>query len=112
VISESWLKPSLPNSLVHLHNYNLYRSDREGRGAGGVAIFFRQDIKVKIIGKSPSLYSASAEYLILELTINQKTLLLVSVYRPPDTKFDSFEEIISQILPQYKDIIITGRYEL
>ncbi|KYN21644.1 hypothetical protein ALC57_05980 [Trachymyrmex cornetzi] len=34
-MSETWLKPRVPDSLVSLRGYYLVKSDREGRGGGG-----------------------------------------------------------------------------
>mgnify|MGYP002716484922 CR=1 FL=1 len=108
LVSESWMKPSLPSSLVSLQGYTLFRNDRIGKGAGGVAVFVRNDIKVKTLSQSPGPYSASAEFLILELTTQFKTLLLACVYRAPNLNFDNFEDAISQFIPLYNDILILG----
>ncbi len=51
VVSESRLKPEMPDAVVTIHNYSIFRRDRswEGRdmrAKGGVAIYVRNNLKV------------------------------------------------------------------
>ena len=60
VVSESHLKPEMPDAVVTIHNYSIFRRDRswEGRdmrAKGGVAIYVRNNLKVIDIYRS-SLY--------------------------------------------------------
>ena len=54
LISETWLKPSLPSTSYSLPGYLLIRNDCTGSRGGGVAIFLRSELSYKIICSSPS----------------------------------------------------------
>lgn len=38
VISESWLKKSIPNSAIYISGYNIFRQDRISNGGGLLSI--------------------------------------------------------------------------
>lgn len=40
IVSETWLKKSVPDKLILIEGYKVYRSDRIGKG-GGVAIYIK-----------------------------------------------------------------------
>ena len=45
ILNETWLRPSIPNRLLTIPGYSLYRVDRPGgRGYGGVALLVRNQI--------------------------------------------------------------------
>ena len=107
-VSETWLKNSIPNSLINIPNYVLLRNDRLGKSAGGVAVYLRSDLKATVLSHSPNQYTAQTEYMILEVTVNHQRILLSVVYRPPKANFDNFEEDITPLLPRYQHILILG----
>jgi exonuclease III len=112
-VTETWLKPSLSDTLVHLAGYQLVRNDRTGKRGGGVAFYVRDDVKFKIISKSPSEYSSSPEYLFIEVMFNSHCLLLGVVYRPPQVRFLScIEELLFDLLPMYPESIILGDWNI
>ena len=58
LVTESWLKDSIPTSLVDPENaYNVIRCDRHGR-AGGVCALIAKDIQY-IEVSIPELFSAA-----------------------------------------------------
>ena len=61
LVSETFLKPSLPSTAYALPGFHLIRNDRTGKGGGGVAIYLRSHIPFSILDKSPSAYSNSSE---------------------------------------------------
>lgn len=96
LISESWLKPSLNSVSYCLPGYVLIRNDRTGKGGGGVAIYLRSDIPYNIIATSPSPYSASSEYIFLEVRVQSAKVILGVVYCPPNTDyFVSHDNVVS-----------------
>lgn len=112
LVSESWLKPSFSSTLCSLPGYHLLRNDRVGAGGGGVAIFLRANIPYRIISQSDSVYSASAEYLFLELCIHHSKILL-GVYYSPSLRvdyFQSFEALLESLCPIYNETIILGDF--
>lgn len=111
LISESWLKPSLPSLSYSLPGYKLLRNDRTGKGGGGVAIYLRSDISFSVISSSPSLYSASCEYLFLEVHVGRAKAALGVVYCPPATDyFSNLELALESLSSQYTHHIIMGDF--
>lgn len=112
LVSETFLKPALPSTQYSLPGYKLVRSDRTGKGGGGVAIYLRGDISFKIVDKSPSDYSKFAEHLFIEITF-YNTKVLLGVYYNPSCTFDyfsSFESKLEQFTPLYDHTIILGDF--
>ena len=109
-VSETWLSDSLPTSIVQLEGYTLYRRDRNGRRAGGCAIYVRNDIQARVLSMSNDTYVGETEFLILELKIKFQKLLVATVYRPPGNKFTNFEDEISKLLPLYEHTLIMGDF--
>lgn len=108
LISESWLKPSLPSTSFSIPNFVLIRNDRTGKGGGGVAIYLKSHISFKIVRQSPSTYSASPEYLFIEVDLGIKLLMGV-VYCPPAIDyFSKLETELEILLADYNRIIILG----
>lgn len=51
IVSETHLKPDIPDSVVNIPSYNIYRRDRnwlgnDMRNKGGIAIYTRNNLKV------------------------------------------------------------------
>ena len=51
IVSETHLKTNIPNSAVDIHNYNIYRRDRnwsgmDMRAKGGIAIYVRKNLDI------------------------------------------------------------------
>lgn len=83
LVSESWLKPSLPSTSYSLPGFRLIRNDRVGKGGGGVAIYLRSHIPFSIVGSSPQPpLPDAAEHLLLEITLSHKKTLLGVFYCP------------------------------
>ena len=57
VLCETWLSPNVPNRLLNIDGYRLYRCDRPNtrglaKGRGGVAMLIRDSYRVEVL-KSP-----------------------------------------------------------
>lgn len=112
LISESFLKPSLPSALYPLPGYQLIRNDRTGKGGGGVAIYLRSDIPFKIISSSPNNYSESAEYLLLQVIFHHSKVLLAVFYSPSlhIDYFSDLENILNDFLPLHDHTLLIGDF--
>ena len=110
-ISETFLKPTLPDSLAYLSGYKLIRNDRTNKGRGGVAMYVRDDLKFKLIFKSESNYSNKPEILLVEVgTVNGKILIGV-IYRPPNHgNLTDIEEALGAYSSNDDHIIVTGDF--
>ena len=112
LISESFLKPSLPSTQYSLPGFILIRNDRIGKGCGGVAIYLRADLQFSIISQSPSNYSNSAEHLFIEVFYHH-TKFLLGVYYSPSLRvdyFSSFQTQLENLCPLYEHVIILGDF--
>lgn len=108
LLTETFLKPSLPSTQFALPGFVLIRNDRIGNGCGGVAIYLRADISFKIVSLSPPVYSESAEFMFLEILVHHSKILLAVFYSRDRTidYFDSFEALLNDLRPLYDHIII------
>ena len=83
VVSETHLKKAAPDSLVAISNYTIYRRDRnwfgDKREKGGIAIYTRNNVKVKRVMRSERYESIS---LVIELPSGHQ-MLLCGIYNPP-----------------------------
>uniref|UniRef100_A0A1B6LXE9 Endonuclease/exonuclease/phosphatase domain-containing protein n=1 Tax=Graphocephala atropunctata TaxID=36148 RepID=A0A1B6LXE9_9HEMI len=109
-ISESSLKPSIPSVEVSLSGYILHRNDRLNKGSGGVAVYTKQNLRVKFLDASSQEYSARPEYLFLEIGLSGSDALLLGVcYRPPKIgHLSDFENVLLRLMPSYSHVLIMG----
>ena len=90
VLTETHLNSNILNAEVNIPGYTLYRSDREGRTHGGTCIYTRNDLATQqLVSHSNSV----CETLVLK--VKTLEIILVSIYRPPDTSLEAFTEAIS-----------------
>lgn len=84
-ISETWLSDTICDSVLSVEGYQIIRHDRIGRLGGGIAIFIKKDMKFNILRVSENESGAiNTEYIILEITIHGRKLLVCAFYNPPD----------------------------
>ncbi|CAK1578673.1 unnamed protein product [Parnassius mnemosyne] len=112
LISESFLKPSLPSIQYSLPGFVLIRNDRVGKGGGGVAIYLRSEIPYRVISVSPSTYSESAEHLFLEITLYHTKVFLGVLYSPNlnINYFDTLDTLLNNFCPVYSHVILIGDF--
>ncbi|CAG5100602.1 Protein of unknown function [Cotesia congregata] len=117
-LTETWLKPTLNDSLFNLNNYTMFRRDRylthpdTGRflKGGGVACYIHNSLKAKILFTSTSYHINQPEYLILDVvSCTGEHLLLSVIYRrPKDYLLNEFFENLSKLMANYKNLVITS----
>ena len=92
VITESWLKPDIPDALIHVDGYTVHRLDRSSineqgylKRGGGIIVYIVNTLSFDVI--NGDLYNVSNNDIELTtLCINRphtRRLYLLSVYRPP-----------------------------
>ena len=88
-LSETYLDSSISDSLLEIDGYDLIRSDHPNDiKRGGVCIYFKESLHVRAIN-IPYLKEA----LLLEMTYNNKKVIVSVIYRSPsqnNCEFDSF----------------------
>ena len=80
------------DSEVWIPNYNLYRTDRKNRSGGGVALYIKDTL---ICTELLSYTDDVCEVLIIK--IKNIDLIIVLIYKPPDTTKDQFDNMIQKI---------------
>ena len=111
LLSETWLKASLPSKHYDLPNYNLFRHDRIGKIGGGVAMYVRDDIDSKVILKSSE--PSGIEFMFMELTVAHKKCVVGVVYWPP--KVGNIFELVEPLAflsSRYEHIVIMGDFNI
>ena len=117
-LTETHLKPEILDPEVKIDGWSLFRSDRgPGKSHGGVAIYLRNDL----IGQLVTSHSNSmCETLVVKVkTLN---LILICVYRPPNSTVEAFEEALNVCQkaindvtdsdPKVKDVLMLGDFNL
>ena len=117
-LTETHLKPHILSAEVKIDGYSLYRSDRgPDKSHGGVAIYLRDDLTGQLV-------VAASNNMCETLAIKVKTLnlLLIVVYRPPNSTLECFEEAmnicqkaiddVSNADAKVKDILMMGDFNL
>jgi Reverse transcriptase (RNA-dependent DNA polymerase) len=112
-ISETFLKPTIPDSFIELPGYTVYRNDRKVKRGGGVAVYVRESLKSKILPCNPRkadhVYDFTPEYIILEISFLSIRLLFSCIYRAPKIGFmDLFVNDMYNYLFSYEYVITTG----
>ena len=113
-ISETWLHSNSP-PLYNIENYKLIRSDRAHSKGGGVALYTHNDLKIKL---RPDLHIEGSEYLFIEILHDKyKNIIVGIIYRPPnydnvDTFVDKFDECLSKISQENKEVYLMGDYNI
>ena len=78
-----------------IHGYNLTKVNRQSKVGGGICIFTREDIKIKIRNDLHVFNEASnsnTEFLFIEILFEKgKNVIVGIIYRPPSRKFDDFK---------------------
>lgn len=86
-ITESWLNPITPSSLVNISGYNLLRNDRLRCRGGGTCLYIRNDLEHESPQKpinDKNIEIQMVNILGKEGGQEYKTISIVLVYRPPN----------------------------
>lgn len=116
LISETWLSSSIPDALVALKGYTLYRADRTYSRGGGVCIYLNDTIFAKY--KITPLADLVPGIEILCLKISSGTnedFHLACVYRPPNSSIDNdiqLFNLIDSYSYELDNLIILGDFNL
>ena len=109
-INESRLDETISTDVVSIPGYELIFKNRNRMG-GGVAIYYRSILNIK---NRQDLIPANVEAVCLEVTRpKSKPILITSVYRPPNSQMELFNEIESlfqNLDNEHKEQIIVGDF--
>ena len=110
-LSETWLDSSVMDAEVSVPCYAMYRRDRGSRG-GGVLVYVTDKCHSR---RRKDLEEDGVEILWLEVRMNQRTLLLGNMYRPPNATssvLDSLELTLERAVSKQKKVILMGDFNL
>ena len=125
-ITESWLKPNLPNSIIDITGYNIHRQDRilanragkEKRG-GGLLLYIRNDIIYdSIVGDTFNITNMDIEITTLSIRRpHTRKMILILVYRPPNGNIVHAIEYLNNLvkfIPNLDtlDLVIGGDFNI
>ena len=98
-ITETWLNNYSPVDILQIEGYRLINVNRNNRRGGGVAIFVREHLTVKVRYDIAAYFDESAEVLFIELeNAKLRNSLIGVVYRPPDRQLRTFIDHLSECL--------------
>lgn len=103
-LTETWLKPEIPDFAINIDGYICYRSDRNDRKGGGVCMYVKENFVVRqwnMVNKPISI-----EALVLQILMPLKLVICV-VYIPPQITQDS---AISDCIIDTFDQILANNY--
>ena len=125
-LCETWLTPNVPDRLLSVSGYKLYRRDRPAelklpRGKGGVAVLVREEFSSELI-PTPVTGVANSNLEILWVRVHtgrNQSLLVASAYRVPantvqqlSADLDDLECQIQFMLARFPraTVVITGDF--
>jgi hypothetical protein len=97
LLTETWLSSSIPDSLVSLRGYTLFRRDRFGRKGGGVCMYFENGVLTNFKIQPISVDFCGIEALFLGVHSKTVSFVLGSVYRPPSSSISDDKILIDFI---------------
>ncbi|KAJ8678263.1 hypothetical protein QAD02_014050 [Eretmocerus hayati] len=112
-IPGTFLSEGDPNTHLSLDGFNFLRSDTIGKRGGGVGLYVRDCISVKILAQSEAIFDSKPEFLITGSIINSSKLLCAVMYRRPPAVYptDSFNTLAT-FLPLNEHVIIMGDFNM
>ena len=91
-ISETWLTANIPDSFIHISQYNIYRCDKD-RG-GGVCIYVRENLKVTQINLNIPRTEGIEDLWISVQCRKLPSIIVGCIYRHPHSPNASFEYLL------------------
>ena len=119
-VTESWLKPGIPNAVFTPMGFNTIRNDRTSRQGGGVLLLYKNTLQVMEV-KSTSAANNSPndnfELICVDLILEKTTIRFCCVYIPPDyarikQNITTVCNAIKKITPKTDPLYILGDFNL
>jgi len=95
-VNETWLKPAINNKELCLNQYNIFRLDRTEKQGGGVAIVAHKKLDAHV---ENTIISDYIELIHISIDLPfQKSIQIVSLYRPPNSSIGCFNSHLNTFL--------------
>ena len=88
VLCETWLTAETKN-LIKVSNYVYSGIERKGKKGGGVGFLIKNNLITRE-RRDLKIEADHMEHYIIEIKCRRKNILLVSIYRPPNTSISNF----------------------
>ena len=118
-VSETWLKPSIPDTLVNLPGFNIIRNDRSSTiktRAGGAAIYVSSDLHYSVLSQPSTVLAQYCNSVWIKLNTHNQTLIVASIYLPPDSDKNQFTDALSSLLTRKtfasRHIVLLGDFNI
>ena len=98
-ITETWLSSSIPDSLISLPNFVLFRNDRTFSSGGGVCIYINNYITCRRLEdfENPSIESLWLSVRPRRLPRSISIILLAVIYHSTSSDFNENSDLYSHI---------------
>ena len=114
--TESWLNTNISNSMINLPGYDIFRSDRLDKRGGGVAIYYKNLLDVKLLDNFfvSSTYS-NFEFSAMQLKTIDSKITFVCFYIPPDSAKCTYTisnvcKVISSLITHTDPFVLLGDF--
>lgn len=109
-LTETWLNDKLPDSLINVPGYSLYRHDRTGKRGGGACILVKNEVNgIKLKSNQNTNYHVpdSISAVWINVTFSHSTFLLGCVYRPNDITLNDNTMLLNTLSQVYESNVNT-----
>lgn len=97
-ITETWFDDHTEIDYFNILNYNFFHKARQKKRGGGVALYVNSKYQSDIIEEKTFTIENVCEAITVEVIINNKKIVLTSIYRAPNTDVDTFSHKLKQLL--------------
>ena len=114
MFTESWLTPEIPNHLLNLDNYQIFRKDRASGTGGGIIIFVKTNITVLPLFDI-NIDESESLFLKIPLSPSGPPLIIGCVYRPPSSSVINFCNSLSSTFdsfPSSSPVTLLGDFNI
>lgn len=95
-VTETWLNNSIKSDVISISGYNFFRKDRVGRHGGGIGCYARSFLNCEVVNLN--LNDDSIEYLCVRMKLKSFRVMIVIIYRPPQSNILKFLEFVENML--------------
>ena len=105
-LTETWFSNE---NCADVSNYEAFHTYRDQRTGGGISLFVKSNYKSVVLSEL-SYVTNVLEVCTIKVNIQNNTVFIVGVYRPPNTSVGQFELELGNVLTRLagKQIIIAG----
>ena len=110
-IAESWLKPHTPDNFVSISGFNIIRLDRKTSEHGGVCMYVRDYIRLKI-SFCQILWTIILKFCGFKCGCRIQSIVVGTVYHPPSSGDPYLQEAMSNVEARFPDcgVILLGDF--